>query len=203
MSLIATDKGGDFVQIPAGTSYVAICYRIVDLGTQQPNNPKYKAKQKVWISWEFPTEIIEEGEAQGKPFIITKFYTLSTNEQASLRKDLESWRGRAFTEAEIKAFDLRKILGVPCMIAIKADEEGKSVIGSISPLPKGFVVPPPINPQVAFDITNWDSQVFDSLPDGIKAMILQSDEVRSDLKRDTKGGGDGTAGTRNTEDIPF
>jgi len=40
-------------------------------------------------------------------------------EGSNLRRDLESWRGRAFTEAERKAFDVEKLIGVNCQLSLK------------------------------------------------------------------------------------
>ena len=96
MSLIAKSKGGGtFEEIEAGT-YIATCFGIVDLGTRFDDMYK-KNKRQVIIQFEFPTELISEGEVAGQPFSLSKFYTLSLGEKANLRADLESWRSRAFT----------------------------------------------------------------------------------------------------------
>jgi len=38
--------------------------------------------------------------------MISKRYTMSLGEQSTLRKDLESWRGKKFTPEELQGFDL-------------------------------------------------------------------------------------------------
>ena len=67
-----------------------------------------KTQHKVNVIWE-----IGEKRDDGKPFRPRKRYTLSLHEKASLRKDLESWRGRPFTDSELEGFDLEALLGVP------------------------------------------------------------------------------------------
>jgi hypothetical protein len=70
---------------------------------------------------------------------VSKFYTLSLNEKANLRKDLESWRGKAFSDAEIEnGFDIEKLIGANCYLNIAQNDKGKSVISAINPLPKGM-----------------------------------------------------------------
>ena len=49
------------------------------------------------------------GEAEddnGRRFQLRKDYKNSLHEKAGLRKDLEAWRGRRFTDAELAGFDL-------------------------------------------------------------------------------------------------
>lgn len=173
--------GGDFKQVEPG-SYVAICYRLVDLGTQHGEyQGKPTVKKQVMISWEFPNELIEGGEAGGKPFGVSKFYTASLNEKANLRKDLESWRGRTFTEEELEGFSLANILGKACLVNVIHDNKGKARVGAVMALPKGMPAPDAYNDQVAFDIDEWAEDKFDSLPDGIKRLVLASDEAKTRL----------------------
>ena len=48
-------------------------------------------------------------ETHGRRFDVARVYTLCLHERAALRKDLESWRGRKFTEQELDGFDLEKL----------------------------------------------------------------------------------------------
>lgn len=189
MSLNAK-RGAEFIQIEPG-NYIGICYRLIDIGTQHgiykdPKSGKEvpTERKQVLIAWEFPTELITEGEYEGQPYSISKFYTISLDKKANLCKDLESWRGKAFTEEELQGFDLKKILGKPCMINVIRDEKDRSVAKAITPMPKGFVAPKGINPQVAFDIDEWNNDVFQSLPEGIQKLITQSDEFKASMKQD-------------------
>src|SRR6476646_4032953 len=119
MSINATNNGVMRELIPAG-NYIARCYQMIEIGTVDEfvMGKPVRAK-KVRIGWELPTELKVLREEKGEqPLVISKEYTLSMNEKANLRKDLKSWRGRDFTEDELRAFDITNLLGVPCMLNI-------------------------------------------------------------------------------------
>jgi hypothetical protein len=205
------NKGNEFVQIEPGT-YIAICYRLIDLGTQhsvfhdkKSGKEIQQARKQIMISWEFPTELIESGEAAGKPYSITKFYTASLAKQANLRADLESWRGRQFTEQELEGFDLKKVLGKPCMLNI-IEGDKRNIISAITPLPKGFQAPKGVNIPLAFDIDEWNTDVLNQLPEGIQKLICQSDEFKAAMKEEQKtqqGQGEDRPPFNPEDDIPF
>lgn len=178
MALTVNDTGGgDFEQAPIGT-FIARCVRLIDLGTQHGEyQGKATVKREVMISWELPSELMTRGEAEGKPFLVARFYTASLGEKANLRHDLEAWRGRAFTEDELAGFDLKNILGKACMVGI-IDKGGKSRIGSVMALPRGMEAPPRINEITYFDIDEWNDLTFDKLSKGIQDKIKASDEYK-------------------------
>lgn len=180
MGLVATaEGGGDFTPAPAGT-FVARCVQLVDLGTQYSEFYK-KAKYKVMLGWELPTEINDEDD--GKPFLVWKRYTMSLNEKAILCQHLEAWRGRKFTEAELAAFNLRNILGKPCMITTQHDDSsGKRTycnVVSVTAMPKGMDCPPQVHPTILFDIGEWDDAVFETFGDNLKKTIMESPEAKA------------------------
>jgi len=98
---------------------------------------------------------------------------------ANLRKDLESWRGRAFTADELTRFDLQSILGKPCMLNVVQNDKGRAVVSSIATIPKGMSAPDCINAPFAFWIDEWDEAVFEAIPEGLKKIIAASDEFKS------------------------
>lgn len=142
MSIIARDNfdSENFEKTPLGLQQ-AICTFIEDIGTQEGS---YKGKptltHQIVIVWEL-AEKMRKGDNIGKPFGMIKFYTLSLSEKANLRKDLESWRGRAFTPEELKGFEVENIKLANCYLNIIEKEklDGKiwAQIASISPLLKG------------------------------------------------------------------
>jgi hypothetical protein len=78
----------------------------------------------------------------GRPFIVQKRYTASLNEKATLRKELESWRGRPFTQEELDAFDLDKLIGANCQLNIQhVTKEGKLYANVVSIVPLGKNMP--------------------------------------------------------------
>jgi hypothetical protein len=177
-------KGGEFEIAPAG-AHVAICHRFIDLGTQLVDyQGEKKAQRKVLISWELSNEQLTKGEYAGQPFTMGKKYTWSMSEKASLRKDLESWRSRAFVDGDFKGpnrFNVRNIVGAPCMLSISHDEnDGKTYanIKAIMPLAKGMEKPKPINQPVYFSLDRefFDNSTLDGLSDKLKEIIKASPE---------------------------
>jgi hypothetical protein len=138
---IMASAGPSFTPAPAGT-HAAVCVDVVDLGVVETNwQGKVTRKHKVSIVWQ-----IDEDRDDGKPFAVRKRYTLSLHEKAALRKDLESWRGRAFTEEELQGFDLENLLRIGCLLnIIHASKDGQtySNVASIMKLPKGMQAPEP------------------------------------------------------------
>jgi hypothetical protein len=166
MGLTAREPEGTFELAPEGT-HVARCYMVVDMGMQETGyGPKHKAK----IGFELPNELMEDG----RPFSVSQNYTVSLSEKANLRADLEAWRGRAFTEDELRGFDVFNVLGAPAMVTvIHTTNEGKTYanIKSVSALPKGMQAPAAINEPIKFSLEEYSQEVFDSLPEYLRNKI--------------------------------
>ena len=179
MGLTARDKGGgDFQPIPEDV-YIAICYGIWDIGTQF--SEKYgKAIHKVVIVWELPScraDFERDGKQVNLPRATSKRYTLSLHKKADLRKDLESWRGKKFTDEELRGFDLKKLLGVPCQLQIlhnKVDEKTYANIAAIIKAPAGTKLQTE-NPLTFFSFEDG-TPIPAGTPDWIKDLIQQSEE---------------------------
>lgn len=137
MPIIA--KGGEskeFTPAPPGV-HQGVCVDVIDKGILEVTYAgKTKQQHKISIAWQ-----IDERRDDGKRFLVYKRYTLSLNEKATLRKDLEGWRGRAFTRDEEMGFDVENVLGVNCLLNIQhnqvADKTYANVV-SIMPLVKGM-----------------------------------------------------------------
>lgn len=207
MAILASDKGGgDFQQPPIGT-HVARCIQVIDLGTQRDQwQGKPKLTRKVRITWELPNEKAVFDETKGEePFFVSKEYTLSLGDRANLRHDLEGWRGQEFTEDELKAFDLAKLLGRVCMLSVihktSASKKKYAAVTSVSRLPKGTVCPDQVNPSVEYSVEEGPNEVFKALPEWIREKITASEEVQNE----TKGGGSAPQGNAAPDDdeIPF
>lgn len=187
-------EGGNFAPTPSGT-HLAMCYRIIDLGTQPIEyKGEKKMQHKILISWELPDELMPDGEKEGEPFTVHHRYTWSMHEKASLRRDLESWRGLAFQDGDFGpgGFEIQNILGKPCLITIVHETKGDKTyanIASISKLPKGMQAPkfPKNDPKFCWlNGEEFDRDVFDSLSDKLKQAIMDSPEY----KAFTTGGGE-------------
>jgi hypothetical protein len=123
-----------FEPAPAGT-HLARCVRLIDLGTQ--HNEKFgNTKHQVLVFWELPTEL--DGEA---PFIVWRRYTCSIHDKAILGKHLASWRGRPFDPLELEGFELKNIVGKPCMITVvhntKETTSGKTTYANVNSVSGG------------------------------------------------------------------
>jgi hypothetical protein len=138
-----SESSGDFERCPEGT-HVARCISIVDMGMQTvAYNGEEKTAHKVHVAF----ELSNERDSRGRPFIVSKRYTVSLHDRSTLRKDLESWRGKSFSKEELAAFDLAKLIGVSCMVTVKhstpvGSDRTYANIAAISGLPKGMPQPP-------------------------------------------------------------
>lgn len=186
MSFIVEDTGGNFERCPPGM-HLGRCYRIVDLGTQKSEYMgQMKYLHKIMIGWEIHGTDDNGNQLlmkDGRPFGIFKNYTLSWSEKANLRLDLQSWRGKPFTQEEMRKFDLNNILGAWCMLNIieRTGQNNKtySNVDGVTPVPaiiKQNGLPQPVNPNEIFNLQNPDMALFEKFSDHLKAKIASSPE---------------------------
>jgi hypothetical protein len=181
MPLTVKDSS-DFIGVPAGT-HLARCYRIVDKGTQKGFQDKYQPT--VMLQFEIHGED-ENGKplvtTDGRPLSISKSYNCTLAEKSNLRKDLQMWRGKEFTSAELRGFELKNVLGHWAMLTITRKEaNGKtySRIDAISSVPrsvKEMGLPQGVNALQVFDIENPDMEIFDTFSEKLKADIMAAPE---------------------------
>lgn len=119
MAIIAKKPENSFTPCPEGL-HQAVCVDVVDLGIVKG---QFGEKHKVEIRWQADSE-----NENGRRFELRKWYTLSLHEKSNLRKDLECWRGRKFTEGELAGFDLENLLGANCQLQVihNLSDEGKT-----------------------------------------------------------------------------
>ena len=183
-----TSSGSDFKLPPAG-SFLASLYRIIDIGTQTTEwMGKKKMQRKIIAMFELHGED-NDGQplqtAEGKPLIVSKRYTLSLDEKATLRKDLEAWRGKAFTQEELDGFNLEVLLGKCCMVSIThSTYDGKEYanIAGISQVPaalKKLGEPVGVNELLIFTLDPFDQDKFSKLSEGMQGVIKKSAEYRN------------------------
>lgn len=105
-------------RLPAGNHH-AVCLGYFDLGSQQWG--RFGLKPTVAIIFEVPSHRIDmakEGEPPNlMPMVISEQYN-KTLYNSNLKKILEQWRGRPFTEAELNGFDMDNIVGVNATLTI-------------------------------------------------------------------------------------
>jgi len=218
MGLIAKNSGGGggFTPVPPGM-HLARCYRVIDLGTQNSTFLGVVTKKpKVMFQFEVHGED-DVGNAivtaKGEPMSISKNFTLSLVEKATLRKDLQTWRGREFTQQELNGFELKNVLGVWAMISvIKAmgnDGNEYTNISAIMPVPlaiKRGGMPQGHNDLKEFSIDEPDMELFSTFSNGLKEKIQKSPEWQARGNSNTparKPTNTGSGFDDMDSDIPF
>ena len=209
MSFYVEDKGGNFERCPAGL-HLARCYRIIDLGTQKSEYMgQTKHMHKIMLGWEIHGTR-EDGSAirmsDGRPFGIFKNYTLSWSEKANLRLDLQAWRGKPFTQEELRRFDLKNVLGAWCMLNIieRAGQNGKtySNVNGITPVPAILKqnAKEGVNELQLFNLNEPNLEMYESFSDGLKAKISASPEWQKLQQENSESN---AAPETKEDDIPF
>jgi len=111
-------EGKTYTPAPEGL-HNAVCVDVVDLGLK---DTEWGKKHKCRLVWE-----IEATRNDGKRFLIMKEYGVSLNEKATLRKDIQSWRGKPLTSDELRKFDLESLIGRGCQLVVTHSEsDGKT-----------------------------------------------------------------------------
>jgi len=186
MSLVVkAGSESNFIPVPAGM-HLARCTRIIDLGTQKSEYMgTVKHLKKLMMQFEVHGEDAEGNPTvttKGDPMIISKSYTATLADKASLRKDLETWRGKPFTPQEKDGFELKNVLGQWAMITVgQSENNGKTYtnILNVNPVPaniKKVGLPEGKNELKIFDINDPDMALFESFSDGLKSKIKLSPE---------------------------
>jgi len=216
MSLTITqgaNSGREFKLLPPGT-YPAVCTWIVDLGMQELTyNGETSEKPRVRLRFEVPSErvtYLQNGEETEGPMTIWKEYTALLHEKATLRKHLESWRGKSFTPTELMGFDLTSVLGKPCLITVVHDEfNGREYakVEGVSRLVKGMTVEAE-GDLVKFDSTNHSQAEFEALPEWLQEKVRAGQDLLKRQRERAKRNEAATFETATTDgfadsDIPF
>lgn len=175
-STVSSKGESDFTPIPAGT-YIGRCYQVINLGLQAAG--PYEPKGKHYLGFEIPAERFEYKDANGieqeGPAVVGARYTSSLSPKATLRLQLETWRGRVFTDEELAEFDLFKLIGAPAMISIVHSDDGRYAnISAIVRLPKGMICGPAELPTAAYDPMDPMAAVeFEKLSPRMKETVIK------------------------------
>lgn len=189
--------------IPEGM-HTAICIGVVDLGTQEMN---WQGQTKVSPKIRLMFELCDVKRDDGKPFTTGMEATASMYSRATLRKMLESWRNKPFTDEEADGFELSSLVGKPCTlwIAQEVAKNGNTYanIKNIKPTTKGVKVPQQVSPSVIFDLDpeGFRQDVYDALPQFLKDKIAKSPEYTALVTGAPVGGGGDGAAEADASDI--
>ena len=194
--------------IPEG-QYDAICYGVIELGTHtRVSKFGTKTNPEIMLMFEIPELEItyeKDGQEVTAPRVINQKFNQFMADKANLRKFLEAWRGKSFTDDDINSFTPDKVLGVGCQLSIEHSADGNYAnIKTIAPLHKSVKLGKPHNPLINFGIDEIGTEQFSGLYPWIQNIIKESEEYKGgkvteydvpEPKQDNEDNEDG--------DIPF
>jgi hypothetical protein len=184
-----------FERVKDGT-HIARVYRVIDKGTHEKDYGKGpKNVHQILLSYEFPTQIMTEGEFAGQPFTQHESLTFSMYQGSNLCQRVESILGREFpNQAAADDYDLSDLIGCVCLLQVATTEDGKytNIVSVVKP-PEGMQAPAAVNPPVIISLVDgeFSREAFDALSEKLRETITQSPEYAA-----VTGGVPG-------EDIPF
>jgi hypothetical protein len=215
MSLVAKTEGSNsnFVPVPTGM-HLARCYRIIDLGTQESTYMgNVKQLHKVMFQFEVHSEDAQGNPtvtSKGDPMTVSKNFTVTLAEKSTLRKDLQTWRGKDFAPEELKGFELKNVLGQWAMLSVVETQNNGNTytnIATINPVPSSMKkngLPEGKNELKLFSIDDADMELFESFSDNLKNKIRQSPEWERLHGGPSTGGSAPSANFDDmADDLPF
>lgn len=122
MASYGTDSGPK--ELPSKGEHQAVCAQVHSLGYQEFKGQVSYSPKCVFV-FELD-EKMRNGELAGKPFVVSERhgqYMGKPGKASNLRKFLEKWKEKAYTEEEAKATNIKKCEGMPCTLMI--DHEPK------------------------------------------------------------------------------
>lgn len=205
MSLIAKESGGSNIPPLEQDIYEAVCLWIIDMGTQvEEYKGEAKTKHKCFMTFVVPSEtVLIDGEK--KPRVVSREYPVSLHERATLRAHLEAWRGRQFTDEELRGFDLRNVVGKPCRIQTGLTSGGNTkIVGILKPKEPAKI--PEEMEAGTFVLDDFDGgDLPEWIPNFVKDKIAESPEYQRKTQNSTPAQSQATADESDEpdEEMPF
>lgn len=164
--------------------YMAVCIGFIDLGEQYSEKFKNSSYKGMYV-WELPGETVEiEGEM--KPRQLSKEFTISGSNKSKLRKFIESWNGKSYSDEEFTEFELFDQIGKPCQLNVVLNETKEYAnVDNLMPIPRGFSAPTTDTKFIKWDMDSWNDEVFAELPEWIQDKIKKSTQYQKDHAPDT------------------
>lgn len=192
MSLIFSESSAKKQFEPASDGlHPAVVYLMVELGVQET---KWGPAPHVEIGWEIADESdVINGEE--KPRLVFEHYKLSKDPKSNLAKMLGSMRGKPMADGELNGFDLKRIIGTPCMVNIVQNEDSNGRIWpnvtSVVPVMKNMEKPTLSSPEavVTFDIDLDPLSKVDDLPKWLADKIRRSPSYEKRLQKEMETSG--------------
>ena len=111
--------------------------------------------------------------------------------KSTLRNVLKTWRGREFTGDELKGFDLKDVLGTPCLLQIThystAEGMKRAMVSSVSKLPKAMAALDGEKKKVFFDCEESDLSILEDIPSYFVERIKESNTYKNRISIENAG----------------
>jgi hypothetical protein len=164
--------------------YMAVCIGFIDLGEQYSEKFKNYSSKGMYV-WELPGETVEV-DGEQKPRQLSKEFTISGSSKGNLRKFIESWNGKSYSDEEFMEFDLFEQIGKPCQLNVVLNETKEYAnVDNLMPIPRGFPAPTTDTKHIKWDMDKWDDAVFAEIPEWIQEKIKKSTQYQKDHAPDT------------------
>ena len=161
-------------------TYFAVCVYSIDLGEQagKDRNGQTYYSNKVRLGFELVGETVEI-DGKTEPRILGRTFPVSRAKNSGLRKFVESWRGKVFSDDEFGDFDTNNLVGVPAQIGVILNDTGEYAnINTVMQLPKGFTAPKATAPLIRYDMEPWSDAAFNALPEWAQEQIKKSTQYQ-------------------------
>ena len=138
----ARSEESKFKPHPEGT-LAAVCVDVIDLGKKVD---EWQGKTKVQAKCALVFMTGKTNPDTGDLHDVSIEFTVSMGDKSNLRRFLESWRGKKYTEEQAeKGVPIHKLAGQPALITVEHHKSSKgrtyARILSVSPLPEGLLPP--------------------------------------------------------------
>jgi hypothetical protein len=175
--------------------YSAVCYGLIDIGTQENDYQGKKSYQRKAI---LKFELLDEFNEDDKRVVLSQIYSMSLNEMSKFRKHLKGWRGRDFTDEELCNFEPKKVLGTNVILNVTINDKGRAIIDSMAKFKEDAQESQREQEYFTLDDFN-DSLLPDYISEGIANIIYKSKE----WKALEQGGNVEKISHAEKEEIPF
>jgi hypothetical protein len=148
--------------VPAGT-HLATAFALIGVGFQETS---FGIKNRVYVGWEIHGHRFKwtkDGHENDAPATVWRAYNVSLFKQATLRIDIEAWRGKSLTKEEAKNFDLFGMVGKSCQLTVEHAHVGEKTYGnvmSVNQLLEGTEAPPLESDEIRYlqpdDVADWN-----------------------------------------------
>jgi len=98
----------------------------------------------------------QDGSVTKKPQTLNPRFRFSMSPKANIRKLLEGWRGKAFSEAEASAFQVASLLGKSGLVNVIHKQRGDKTFADVGALMKGKPVVGTLKP-IAFSVRQLEN----------------------------------------------